>query len=216
MTNAATLASYGPFVSPGPAGNLLTSNGSVWTSASAPSGYSGPSSTTYTTAGSFTFTIPTGITKIKATVVGGGGGGSGKVACGPNVAGSSGGTSSISSGTQTISTVSATGGSGATASGASASGGTGSGGDFNGSGGASSGFTGGSIFSMPKVSTAGVLGAGGGSLISGAAGGNAIKWLTGLTPGNTISVTVGAGGAGGSGSGGTGTAGGEGVVLFEY
>ena len=40
-----------------------------------------------------------------------------------------------------------------------------------------------------------------------------MKYLTGLTPGNTLSITIGAGGtAGGSG----GTAGFAGVVVIEY
>lgn len=58
-------------------------------------------------------------------------------------------------------------------------------------------------------------GAGGGSVntgttyagAGGGGGGTAIKYLTGLTPGNTISVTVGAGGSGGT-SGGNGSSGG--------
>lgn len=33
MTQAAALSSYGPFVAPGTSGNLLTSNGTAWTSA---------------------------------------------------------------------------------------------------------------------------------------------------------------------------------------
>jgi len=38
----------------------------------------------------------------------------------------------------------------------------------------------------------------------GGSGGAAIKWLTGLTPGNTLAVTVGLGGTRGGGAGGTG------------
>ena len=43
---------------------------------------------------------------------------------------------------------------------------------------------------------------------SGAGGGCAIKYITGLTPGGTVSVTVGT-----TGSGGAGT---SGVVTVEY
>ena len=48
---------------------------------------------------------------------------------------------------------------------------------------------------------------------SGAGGGNAIKFLSGLTPGLTLTVTRGAGGAGGAG---TGVAGGNGAIIFEW
>jgi hypothetical protein len=42
-------------------------------------------------------------------------------------------------------------------------------------------------------------------------------YLTSLTPGNTITVTVGTGGAGGAGgAAGDGGAGAGGVVIFEY
>ena len=63
------------FVAPGTNGNILTSNGTAWTSAAAAAGYVGPSAQVFT--GNGTFTIPSGITKLKVTVVGGGGGGGG-------------------------------------------------------------------------------------------------------------------------------------------
>jgi len=88
----------------------------------------GASGQAFTTNG--TFTIPTGVTKVKVTVVGGGGGGS----------------------------------------------------------------TGATVSKVARVG-----GSGGG-------GGTAIAYLTGLTPGNTLAVTIGGGGAGGScfnGNGGT-------------
>lgn len=114
--------------SPGANGNVLLSNGSVWTSATSP--YVGMRAQVFT--GNGTFTIPTGVTALKVTVVGGGGGSGGSVG---------------------VSCISGTGG-------------------------------------------------------SGGGGGTAISYLTGLTPGNTISVTVGAGGtAGGSAPGGGGTGG---------
>ena len=83
----------------------------------------GESAQAFTSSG--TFTIPTGVTKIKVTVVGGGGGGSAAI-------------------TGSCCTV--------------------------------------------------VIGRGGG------AGCTAIKWLTGLTPAGTLSVTIGAGGSGGLGN----------------
>lgn len=120
-------------VAPSTSGNVLTSNGTTWSS-SAPS-YAGMTSQVFTSNG--TFTIPTGITKVKVTVVGGGGG----------------------------------------------------------SGGASASFC-----------AAGYSGGGGG-------GGAAIKYLTGLTPGNTLTVTVGAAGTAGSSSPGNGGTGGNSSVA---
>jgi len=51
----------------------------------------------------------------------------------------------------------------------------------------------------------------------GGGAGVAIKWLTGLTPGNTITVTVGAAGtAGASSFGGLPGAGSGGVLIFQW
>lgn len=68
-------------------------------------------------------------------------------------------------------------------------------------------FTGNGTFTIPsgvssvRVMVVGGGGAGGGSTAStsgagGGSGGTSIKWLSGLTPGNTIAVTVGSGGTG--------------------
>lgn len=76
-------------VAPGTAGNLLTSNGTTWTSAAAPSSYSGVTSQVFTSNG--TFTIPSGVTKVKVTVVGGGGGTAGGNSNAQIVAGGGGG-----------------------------------------------------------------------------------------------------------------------------
>lgn len=58
--------------SPGASGNVLTSNGTAWTSAAAPA--TGQiQSQLFTASGSWT--APTGVTKVKAIVIGGGGGG---------------------------------------------------------------------------------------------------------------------------------------------
>lgn len=176
----------------------------------------GQSATTYTTAGSYTFTIPSGVTKIKVTVVGGGGC-STYTLCGGTAGGNTGGTSSVSSGTQTISTVSATGGAGGIGiSNIFRLGGLGSGGALNGYGGATDRVVGGvSHFSGPNSNGSNsVLGAGAtnAGFTGAAAGGIAIQWFTGLTPGATLSVTVGSS----ANPGGAGTAGGPGVVTFEY
>lgn len=96
---------------PGTNGNVLTSNGTAWTS-TAPSG--GARGQTFTSNG--TFTIPSGVTALKVTVVGGGGG------------------------------------------------------------------------------TAGVTNSSANASSGGGGGGNAVSYLTGLTPGNTLAVTIGAAG----------------------
>ena len=81
-------------------------------------------------------------------------------------------------------------------------------------------FTSSGTFTVPAGVTAckvTVVGGGGGSGCAsgsgsctggGHGGGTAIKWITGLTPGATVAVTVGAGGAGGATSGTNGSAGG--------
>jgi hypothetical protein len=177
------------------------------------SSYAGPGATIYTTAGSNTFTIPSGITKLKVTVVGGGGGAYYEVGCNP-YNGGAGGTSSVASGTQTISTISATGGGGGTP--AQASGGLGSGGDLNARGAGANGLSNGASSSLSAgqySNGSGLLGSSGvwGGYRPGGAGGTATKWLTGLTAGNTLSVTVGAGGTSTSGY-----VGGAGAVILEY
>ena len=169
-----------------------------------------------------TFTIPSGVTAVKVTVIGGGGGGKGN--SGYLVGGNNGGTSQISSGTQSITTVSASGGSGANNSN-NFGGGLGSNGDLNIRGGYSSpGYAGG----IGGLTILGVNYGGGGygGVIygpccsstpqgGGGGGGAAIKYLTGLTSGNTISVTIGGGGAADPNGGGA-QAGFSGIVLFEW
>jgi hypothetical protein len=225
------------FVAAGTTGNVLTSNGTTWTSSAPAAGYVGPGAQTFT--GNGTFTIPSGITKLKVTVVGGGGGGAGA-----NVGGGA-GTSQVASGTQSITTVSATGGGGGSGS-VGGSGGIGSSGDLNigGDGGnTSSYYVNGCTFTILGSGKGGssILGGGGASVnnstgnagrayggggaggaagssnayAGGGGGGAAIKWLSGLTPGNTLSVTVGGAGAGGTG-GIVGGAGAAGVVIFEW
>ena len=143
------------FVAPGSNGNILTSNGTTWTSAAAAASYTGISSQLFVANG--TFTVPAGITQVVITVVGGGGGGGGCAgsACGQTEGGvggfggssmayvtgrTPGGTISITvggAGTAGTSggTIGGTGGTSSAASYASATGGTG--GRYNQSGGQS-------------------------------------------------------------------------------
>ena len=60
-------------VAPSTSGNVLTSNGTTWTSASLPPSLVGTNGQVFTSTG--TFTVPSGITAVKVTVVGGGGNG---------------------------------------------------------------------------------------------------------------------------------------------
>jgi len=228
LTTALTLAGAA-----GTNGQVLTSAGSGLPSWTTPG--SGGFSTMSVSTSSNTFTIPSGITTIKITVVGGGGGGGN---ANGSTDGATGGTSSVASGTQTITTISATGGGGTASSGTQPTdGGVGSGGQLNITGSSGQfntsnkgGVGGGSIFGgSGKYCLAGdpanngnlYGGGGGGSVASGSignggsGGGASIKYFTGLTPGNTLTVTVGTGGAGGTGTypGGAGAAG---VVIFEY
>lgn len=129
-------------VAPSTSGNVLQSNGTTWTSA-AIALFSGAGGQAFT--GNGTFTIPTGITKLTVTVVGGGasgasnqdgasGGGAGGAAIkyltgltsGATLAvtigaggaakgtgggtGNAGGSSTVASGTQTITTLTGSGG----------------------------------------------------------------------------------------------------------
>ena len=183
-----------------------------------------------------TFTIPTGVTALKVTVVGGGGGGG---AGGGAFHGNAGGTSSVSSGTQAITTVSATGGGGGIGGGGAGAvtvGGVGSGGALNFQGKAGTYYISGSIsnggdaalfYGLGAIQTGTGIGADG-SLYGGGGAGNgvdpdqggggggaAIQFFTGLTPANTLSVTVGAG-AVKVGTTYAGGAGGAGVVIVEW
>jgi hypothetical protein len=224
-------------VSPSSSGNVLTSNGTTWVSA-APSVLSGGQ--VFTSNG--TFTIPSGVTAVKVTVIGGGGSGAGGLVGDPTYfasggggggsaikyltsltsgntlsitigsgaasvsgggSGSGGGTSSVASGTQSITTISATGGGaglvGTSSIASGGSGGLGSNGDLNIKGG------GGGVANNSSGSGAGgssILGGGG----RGVGGGGATQGENG-----------GAYGGGGSGSfNGTSGAGASGVVIFEW
>ena len=130
--------------SSGAAGNILQSNGTAWQSVAAAL-YTGARGQAFTSSG--TFTIPTGVTSLKVTLTGGGGGGAGyggtsgataikyltnmtpgntiivTVGAGSTAYNTNGFASSIASGTQVISTVTAGGGFQATSGTAVASGG---------------------------------------------------------------------------------------------
>lgn len=203
--------------SAGTAGNVLTSNGSAWVSQATSGGYSGPNATVYAS-GSGTFTIPSGITRLKVTVIGGGGGGGNRTDGGGGGGGgaaikwltsvtpgntlayavgaggavdNTGSTSSVSSGTQSITTISATGGTSPAGIGCGV-GGAGSNGDLNisGNGGGYRGYNDGN-------SGGGSLYAGGGAGANSAGGGRQAGQPYG-------------------GGGGAQNAGATGVVVFEY
>jgi len=160
-----------------------------------------------------TFTIPAGVTKVKVTVIGGGGGSA-------STAGAGGGTSSFGA------YCSATGGARGV-NGTGGTGGTGAGGTLNilgsyatsASAGGSDSFStdisgGSSIFGNASYG-AGAMGSwvnagGSGVIAGGGAGGTAIEVISGLTPGGTVAVTVGAAGTGSSANGYAG------VVIVEY
>jgi len=234
------------FVAPGSSGNLLTSNGSTWTSA-APSGGGGLGGTTVFTS-SGTFTIPTGKTVVKVTVVGGGnsGGNAGgcssaaiQIGAGGGAGGAAikyltgltpgntltvtrgaagGGTSSVSSGTQTITTISATGGT--------------VGGNINyvGHGGAGGSGTngdwniqggrGGTAFIEGSASscppTFTIVAGTGGNSILGFGGAGGFNSDRGGATAPLVGQLYGSGGGGGAYTVSTGAAGANGIIIFEY
>jgi len=165
----------------------------------------------YTTAGSYTYTVPEGITSINVLVIAGGGASGGSGAGAGN--GGPGGNSAFG-------TITANGGSGGGAgpnsSGAGGAGGTGSGGDNGWNGKTGETGTGSGVVYIDNTAfyqtygdSAGHYGWGGGG------GGGATRFGTlSVTPGQTFSVTVGNGGVpSGTGSGGGGYAGQAGAVF---
>ncbi|CAB4150478.1 hypothetical protein UFOVP577_2 [uncultured Caudovirales phage] len=204
----------------GTTGQVLTSNGSgaLPTFQTAAGGSPIATMDVKTTGTSATWTIPTGVTKVRVTVVGGGGSGNGAGGGGGGTAikvltvvagtltytvGGAGASSQVSSGTNnTITTVSATAGSaGAGNPGTGGAGGIGSNGDLNFAG------NGGGSGSDDSSNTVRIGGTGGGSFFGG--GGFGVYNLSG-----TAGRAYGGGGSGGSNS--TGGGGAAGVVIFEY
>jgi hypothetical protein len=192
----------------------------------------GISAQTFTSSG--TFTIPSNVTAIKMTIVGGGGNGRGGTDISNGGGGGGGaaikyltgitpgntltvtvgaaaGTSSVASGTQSITTVSATGGSTPTATQTAGLGGTGSNGDLNIKG--EGGGTGMSISQGYPCSYALGFTGGGGSSILGGGAANRSDAGAGSAGGNYGGGGSGANGLGGSAAGGAGAAG---VVLIEW
>jgi hypothetical protein len=193
--------------SPGTSGNILTSNGTAWTSAAAPAGGFG-NIQVFTSSG--TFNVPAGITKAKVTVVGGGGsgvssttsgaGGGGGVAIEVVTGLTPGGTVTVTvggaGGTSSFGAFcSATAGSNGVSGGAGGAGGTGSGGNINIQGQAGNPY---------NVST----------------GGNSLFGFGAVKPTGTAGVVGQLYGGGGSGASGqvnsAGGAGAAGIVVVEY
>ena len=232
------------YTAAGTTGQVLTSQGAgapIWASASG-GGIAGIGGQVFTASG--TFTIPTGVTLLKVTVVGGGGAGGSGVTNSCSTGGSGGGggaggasikyltgltpgntltvtrgaagsTSSVSSGTQTITTISATGGGG----GGSAS--TGSG--FGGSGGVGGSGSGGDINLTGNAGNTGnFVSVAAGNGLSGGTGGGSIFGGAGAGSSSNVGSNgnnYGAGGGGGFGNFNQSYSGGSGsggIVVFEW
>jgi len=232
LSAAIPVASGGTgLTSPGTSGNVLTSDGTNWTS-SISSFSAVPTIVAFTSSG--TFTVPAGVTKVKVTVVGGGGGGRTatnstsqggggaggaaiKVITGLTPGGTvavtvgAGGAANTSGVTSSFgSYCSATGGSSPATGGpgGGGAGGTATGGDINFTGGAGNGGNG------VNGTVSGTAGNGGSSIFGGAGLG-----ATSTNSANTAGAGApgtGAGGGGGCGGPGTGGAGGSGIVIVEY
>jgi hypothetical protein len=202
------------FVAPSTSGNVLTSNGTTWTSAAAAaSGFSNMQ--VFTSPG--TFTTPATTTKIKVTVVGGGGGGV-PVNPAPRVSGGGGGGGGAiyvgavsastpyavtvgSGGTFNVNAAGSPGGTSSFGSLASATGGTG----------ASSGNTTGGAGSAGTLQFNGFA-----SLGPGVGGGSALGFGVGGQPTTQNGFLYGGGGSGASPSSNNSGSGAAGVVIVEY
>lgn len=192
----------------------------------------GPGTKTYSSAGSYSFTVPPSCVTLTVRAWGGGGGGGGD--------GSGSGTGGTGGNTVVNGTIIANGGTGGQSgsTGTNGIGGTASGGDFNYSG--RDGVIGNSTFSGggncwtyidegadPLISNGPGLPAnkncgggsggmaGGGAAGGGGGGGGYTQKTLSVTPGQTISVIVGAAGAKGAGSA-LGGLGGEGKVILDF
>jgi hypothetical protein len=164
--------------SPGTSGNVLTSDGTAWTSAA--SSFTGARGEAFTSSG--TFTVPAGVSAVKVTVIGGGGGGATRTTNGLSAGGGgagvaiqyitgltpggtvsvtvgAGGAGSTAGGTSSFGAYcSATGGGGAaTNTDVGGTGGTASGGTFNFSGGK------GARYGFTSIGSYNITGVGGGS-----------------------------------------------------
>jgi hypothetical protein len=155
-----------------------------------------------------TFTIPTAVTALKVSIIGSGGGGTGynSNCCGNPNSGNAAGASSVASGNQSISAMTATGGGG------SISGGQGNPGTISGQA------ISGRFVDSPNGGQPYFYGQGGGG--PGGSGGNGaggIQYYTGLTPGANLTITRGAAGNGGAGASGiAGQPGTVGIIVIEW
>ncbi|CAB4169228.1 hypothetical protein UFOVP1516_70 [uncultured Caudovirales phage] len=228
---AVSAANIATAIAPSTSGNVLTSNGSAWTSA-APASGGFTNMVVYTT--TTTWTIPAGITKCKVTVVGGGGGGSctGYNPCNPTPVGGGGGGSGGAAykyltGLTPLSTLTATIGAGGTAgyTAWNTSAGGGSGGTSSLSSGTQTIATITATGGAGGVSSSNVSGVGGsasgGTLnMEGTKGGVYFGAPSILGGGGGSAGGAGAKGGGGGGndgsSGGTAGLGGAGVIIIEY
>jgi hypothetical protein len=218
------------FVAPGSNGNVLTSNGTTWTSAAGSAGGALIGCTVYTSPATWT-KATNNPGSIFVQVVGGGGGGDGDNGGPTRTNGSTGGTSSLGS------LISATGGSGGNGSDQSAPG-EGSGGNFNARGGfnLSTSVRGGESFfqgnalnpggNPNNAGQPGFANSGGGGSASGfgaptikrggAGGGYAQELILAPALGATEAITVGSGGAAGGGYSPGGNGGAGVVIIWEY
>lgn len=217
--------------SPGASGNVLTSNGTAWVS-SAPAS-SLPTMQVFSSSG--TFTVPTGITKVKVTVIGGGGGGGYSAGTSDPSGGGGGGGAAIKtiSGLTpggTIAVTVGTGGAGGT-SGTGTAGGTSSFGTYCS---ATGGSGGGASSSNAASGGSGGVGSSGDLNIGGGGGGGAMSYVRNVAGAGGSSIMGGGGkgvgssssrsaedgrsygGGGGGAISGNGGAGADGVVIVEY
>ena len=188
--------------------SISGATGAVTVTNSITNAYTGQSGQLFTSSG--TFSVPTGVTKVKVTLCGGGGGGQVLGAGGNNYVSGGGGTS-------TFSTISATGGSGSNS--GVHSNGSGSGGSFN--------ATTPVVIGLAGYSGSPPLGDGFGGYgvyadsgdrtwqLAGGNGGGSFGWLT-VSSGGSVSVTVGAAGSASSAEGYAGDNGVAGAVLIEW
>jgi hypothetical protein len=221
-------------VAPSTSGNVLTSNGTTWTSLPAAGG-GFTNMVVFTSSG--TWTIPAGITKAQVTVVGaGGGGGAGFAANGNNgFGGSAGGAAIIVRNLvgATADIVIGSGGGGGDANFSGSAGGAGGSSTFTNNGVTTTANGGGATPSTSNAANGGigVNGTlnitGGGGTVAGAAGGalGGASFLGFGGTGKTDSAgknNAGFGGGGGGGLGSTltnnrgGGAGGNGIVVIEF